>query len=108
MERPGDGDSKRSPRSLVFKLEGQVLLVAREQLRLVTSLEASSAKNIREDVAITAGKDDKGYNNIADEAAIPKKPRKQEDKENHVEGPPKKQTNVGYREGGPGHGASKG
>ena len=84
-----DAERWRGPATVIAKeahtryylsWRGQVLLVAREQLRLVTSLEASSAKHVREDVAITAGKDDKRLQQHSRRSSNTRHPRKQEDK----------------------------
>lgn len=51
---------------------GQVVLVANEQMRHATSLEAAAADQVQSDVTITPDCDDKQYRDVADEGAKPK------------------------------------
>ena len=51
---------------------GSVLLVAKEQMRYATTLEASSADKVATDLNLTAKRDDKAYLDVADPDAQPK------------------------------------
>ena len=51
---------------------GQVVLVAREQMRLATSLEAAAATETARNVAITGEQDDRQFHNVANDEAQPK------------------------------------
>ena len=50
---------------------GQVVLVAKEQMRHVTSVEAAAVETVQEDISVTAARNDKQHRDVADAAAIP-------------------------------------